>query len=565
MAETVGVAIALSLSLAFAGCASVPPAPAAPPGPTFEEKLSAILKLEDERRLREPAPPELPSPVAVTRGRRPAPPAAPPPPPDLLRWLSDDEARVRRRAALAVGRVKSSEGVAGLVALLKDPDPEVRQMAAFALGLIGDAGGRDALVVALGDEQHIVKGSAAEALGLIGDPAAADAVARMASTLIAAGALAQLPTDDDDTRRDTASAAIRLAIVSLVRLKAFDALASVVLDAGGQPRFRWWPVAFALQRLEDPRGKEALLTLARESHPYTRAFAVRGLGAVGRAAGRNDGSVVTLLTSLASGDDRMTAVEAIRALARLAEPSAGATVAALIRNVKSDPYLRLEAVLAAATVPDPALDDLLLDTLADPTPAIRTATLRALARRDPSSFVTILSGLDTDQEWTVRAGLAEILGTLPPEAGLPRLRTLLQDSDQRVIPAALAALARLNPKDAATLLAERLKAEDPIVRAAAAQGLATVKAGMQGAALAAAYHTGQRDTTYVARAAALTALAELRSPEAATTLTEALADKDWAVRVKAATLLERLEAASNADARIRPAPTGRPPEYYNAA
>ena len=40
----------------------------------------------------------------------------------------------------------------------------------------------------------------------------------------------------------------------------------------------WWPVAFALQRLEDKRALPALLTLARDAHPYTRAFAVKGLG-----------------------------------------------------------------------------------------------------------------------------------------------------------------------------------------------------------------------------------------------------------------------------------------------
>ena len=46
--------------------------------------------------------------------------------------------------------------------------------------------------------------------------------------------------------------------------------------AAGQPRVRWWPVAFALQRLEDPRALPALLTLVQEPHPYTRAFAAKG-------------------------------------------------------------------------------------------------------------------------------------------------------------------------------------------------------------------------------------------------------------------------------------------------
>ena len=37
-------------------------------------------------------------------------------------------------------------------------------------------------------------------------------------------------------------------------------------------------------------------------------------------------------------------------------------------------------------------------------------------------------------------------------------------------------------------------------------------------------------------------------------LDEALADKDWAVRVRAAALLKQLDPASDAEARIRPAP-----------
>ena len=55
----------------------------------------------------------------------------------------------------------------------------------------------------------------------------------------------------------------------------------------------------------------------------------------------------------------------------------------------------------------------------------------------------MLSGLDPDPHWSVRAALATVLGTLPPEAGLPRLNAMLDDADQRVIPPVLAALVKL--------------------------------------------------------------------------------------------------------------------------
>ena len=249
-AETPGCLLACGVvALIAAGCASAPPAPAVPLGLTYEQKLSSILRLEDERRLREPAPQTIAH-EPLPRGRRAIAPAEGPPASpqaDLIRLLTDPEARVRRRAALAVGRVGLREGVPPLAGLLADGDPEVRQMAAFALGLIADVSGKDPLVAALNDESPLVKGSAAEALGLIGDASAADAIARMAAQVVASGAVAQPPSDDQDSRRDTSASALRLAMFSLARLKAYAPLASAVLDAGGQPRVRWWPLAFALQ------------------------------------------------------------------------------------------------------------------------------------------------------------------------------------------------------------------------------------------------------------------------------------------------------------------------------
>jgi HEAT repeat protein len=555
--------LAAAVALIVAGCASSAPlAPVLAPGPTYEQKIAAILKLEDERRLREPAAaPAPPPPPVAGKGRSVAVPAPPPPAPspDLIRLLSDGEARVRRRAALAVGRVGQREGMAPLVTLLADPEPEVRQMAAFALGLIGDSAAREPLIAALADAQPLVKGSAAEALGLIGDAAAADAVARMATQIVQSGALNPPPGEETDSQRDTPAAAFRLAIYALARMKAYDPLASVVLGADGQPRVQWWPVAFALQRLENARALPALLALARDPHPYTRAFAARGLGSL------KDLSAVPVLVPLVSGPERLVAVEAIRALARLGDGRAAPPLLALIQNAKADPALRLEAVTAAASISGDGLVEALLDTLADPSASVRAAALRAIAQRDPESFVTVLSGLDPDPDWGVRAALASVLGTLPPESGLPRLHAMLDDSDQRVIPAVLGSLVRLRAPDATTLLVARLTVDDPFVRAAAARGLGELKAAGQAPALAEAYRFGQRDAMYAARAAALAALAEVKTPETTAVLNEALADREWAVRLRAAELLKTIDPASDASDRIRPAPTSHPDDFYRAS
>ena len=172
------------------------------------------------------------------RGQAPVAVAPPPPPPvtpDLTALLADEEARVRRRAALAVGRVGLGDGVEPLLPLLGDADPEVRQMAAFALGLIGDRRARDPLVRAL-------VGSVAAGAGWRRRGARADwrpgrarsRSARMIAQVVESGALAETARRRRATaRRDTPAAAFRLGVFALVRLKSYDRLAAAVLDPVG--------------------------------------------------------------------------------------------------------------------------------------------------------------------------------------------------------------------------------------------------------------------------------------------------------------------------------------------
>src|SRR5260370_36234628 len=73
---------------------------------------------------------------------------------DQRRWddklrslLADKDPKVRKRAALAAGRIGEERAVLPLIDLLKnDTDLDAQQMAAFALGEIESAGATDALI-----------------------------------------------------------------------------------------------------------------------------------------------------------------------------------------------------------------------------------------------------------------------------------------------------------------------------------------------------------------------------------------------------------------------------------
>ena len=313
-----------------------------------------------------------------------------------------------------------------------------------------------------------------------------------------------------------------------------------------------------MQRLEDKRALTALLALAKDAQPYTRAFAVKGLGAL------KDRAALPTLLPLLTGGDRTVTIETIRALGRIGDASAAVPLLKIVAAADTDAHVRLEAVTALGGIHDPAVSDVLLDLLSDRNPSIRAAALVATAAQDPEEFVTVLSGIDPDPNWTVRGTLASVLGTLRPEIGLPRLTTMLNDTDQRVFPSVLASLVKLGSPNAATIVLERLKAEDPVVRVAAANGMGELKPASGPQALAEAYRFGQRDSTYVARAAALAAIAKYGAAAATPLLQEALTDKDWAVRVRAAALLKQLDPSSDVDGQIRPAPSQLPVDTYEA-
>ena len=544
--------LAFSALLLTIACASAPPtAVLAPPSGIWEQKAGAMLRLEDARTLRDPAPAVVTPPAAPAKGRR----RVLPPAPlryDLTTLLHDEEARVRRRAALAIGRTRLHEGTAALATALKDPEPEVRQMAAFAMGLLGDRAGREALLGALTDPDARVQGRAAESLGLIGEKSDAAAIAAMARPRVAAGALRAIVPDDLTYPLAPEAEAVRLALYALTRLGAFDALASVSLAPDGQPVSRWWPVAFAFQRVGDARAVPWLLVLADTPGRYTRAFAIKGLGA------SKDARAVEPLVRLIADPDPAVAVEAVRALGQIGDARAVRPLVALADAAKTPATLRVEAVAALGSLKATAATDLLLDLLAAPWATERATALGALARIDRETFLTALSGMDPDRDWQVRAALAAALALLPAEAARPRVDALVADPDARVVASALTALAALKTPDAAAVLGDHLRAEDPIVRAAAATGLGELKPADGAPALVEAFQAGLRDTTYAARAAALAALAKYGPDVALPSVRQALGDHDWAMRVRAAALLKTLAPTEDATTAIRPAPNERP-------
>jgi len=435
---------------------------APPPPPTFTATLGRILEMEDTR--------------SAGGG-------------ELDRLLRHREPGIRRRAALAAGRIGEPLLVPTLLDLMNDEEVEVRQMAAFALGLVGDPAAAERLVAALGDSEPIVRGRAAEALGRIGGAREADEVAGF-------------------VLRATPRA---------------EGTVTVRGDDPSSPEDPWVELRLGLLA---PGLRPVLAAAARSDDPHSRALAARGLGAL------EDAVAFDALEALARDENENVAFEALRALGRLGDTRAR-TLAAPLLGSRSD-LIRRQALLTLAALPaESRLRARIVPLVGDRSPWIRAAALAALARTDRDNFALVLSGMDPDPVWWVRGALANALGGLGDEMSVGILHAMLQSEDERVLPAVLEALRTARGTDAIETLRRHLEHPDPGVRTSAADNLITLEAKGLSAALLDAWRRGLGDGELEARLAAVRALAA-QGPEADSALAEiARADPSRAVRIRA--------------------------------
>jgi len=564
------VVLVLFLGLTLIRCASAPAPPTTPVVISYEEKLSWILRLEDQRLLRDPALPKpeegqlaealdsvrtLPSGGAVSQVgggllRSSV--------PDLLSLIEDSSVAIRRRSALAIGRVRLASGIPALATALSDSQMEVRETAAFGLGLIGNQMVVEPLMEALLDVSPIVQGRAAQALGRLGAIEAVDAIQEM----VAMHVTEAYDVDPEEVGYPLTPRveAFRSGLYALAMLGSYDALEATILTEEGDPILWWWPVAHALSQVDDSRAVVPLRTLVGIQGSVGVAIAAGGLGALGDSAALP--ALVELLDTRRR--DARVIISAVRALADLGDGKATPALRRLLRTPEIDLTLLLELVKALAAVGDQDSTDVMVELMSHSWPPLRGAALLGLAQLDPDLFILALSGLALDTQWQVRADLARALAFVDPEVGSFRLTLMLEDEDRRVIPSILRSLMELRAPNVVDVLVAHLSDGDVVVRETAATLLGELQAEQAVEALADAYLEAASDSSYLARAAVLGALAHIGGPVALDTLSVALDDPDWAVRLRAAKHLKAHDSSSNATREIRPAHLRFPFERYRS-
>jgi cyclophilin family peptidyl-prolyl cis-trans isomerase/HEAT repeat protein len=404
---------------------------------------------------------------------------------------------VRRRVALALGRIGDGRALSILVTLSADPDTVVRADAVFALGQLGDAsvlGRLQELVLDAPLETHsVLHAEVVTAVSKIGGPDAASILQQLLSRWGTAQREGAIPPSVLQALREAWRLGENAPRTELAR---FALSPSTALRA---------TATYSLARLRHPEAFDQLIRAVDDPDPGTRRLAVRALTqSYVDSAGRNPDGVAAIVRRLTSDSVPAVRIAALRALATFS--SLDLARAALDRTADVDPNVRVEAVGALAAWRNPESADLLAE-LADEGPfPMRRQALLSLGRVDPTGARRRVASWMLSAGWQFRAAAAEVLAGDRGDTAVTWLERLLADADGRVVAQAFAALTAAAPDRARELAVRMLDHPDAVARTFAAEAIAQDPRRSDATHVVAAYGTALEDSIPDARLAAVQAL-----------------------------------------------------------
>ncbi len=491
---------------------------------------------------------------------------------DERRWdktleslLQNPAAAVRKRAALAAGRIGDEASVPALSALLeKDADAEVRAMAAFALGETESAKAADAILKALTNEKENddVRARAVEAAGKI---AAAD---KLAAEKLGDAILDALDAEAAKPKQNKQLVLLGITAVLRVRPEESDFVTAKFLT-NLDARVRA-DAANTLARLKAKNANDTLhALLLSDNDPVVRANVARALGAA-----EDKTAFGLLLEAAVEDEDQRVRISAIRALGSLKDAKAagklierGNMLADQQKRSKFPASSNKNELLEIATTLGRILPDSkdasaikFLETLREQDKFTSPETEIALSRIDRDNYIVKFREKNNGlADWHTLSSYAQGLGDIASsdntelktragkafleymDAMIAGVKPSYQDEMLKAMPDMVSGVAAFKPDNLSEIMRAMLPDSDVVTRATIAGILAEQPASKENVAalktaFSKAFVTDKESDD--AQLAIMDALFKLDKKEAIGDLLIALNSPDYLVRKKAFELLQ---------------------------
>ena len=394
------VSLLLTLT-ALPGALILAQRPARPPLSTAEiADITRLVMLEDTRELDEAA---------------------------IGQALRSTHPEVRRRAAMAIGRIAKPAGGALLTAARQDSDAAVVAAVAFATGQLKDpatVGWLGELLTSPNTTPDVAR-EAARSLGKIVVPESRAVLARYLSSA-------------PDTQ--AARPPVGEALLSIGRFTTRDDLAPIIRWTKTSDAELRWRATWALFRPRDPAAMPELLRLSADPSADVKFWAMRGLGPIPAGRGREGAAPVTTPT-----------VDPSLLTARLREG---------VRD--ADRRVRTEALRALSQYDDEESFKVIINALDSDDTWMSVSAAEAMSRFQTRAAVVVprlVAATQPSKPLALRITALTPLSTLAPEAALEPATTLARESNATARAAARQALNRLG--DAGRARLDALAKENP--------------------------------------------------------------------------------------------------------
>jgi HEAT repeat protein len=356
----------------------------------------------------------------------------------LIYDLKNPDAPRRLAAARNLGLAKFQPAIPALLPLAEDPDASVRRQVELALEEMGDISVLPGLVRFTSDSEPAIRDRAVQALVNLHLPRATGPTAALAKL----GSLLNHRPDEDSDVIVEPDIPVDPSVVSALRARLSDTEDGIRRRASR---------GLGIMRA-DAAIPELLVAVAEDRDAYVRLEAVRALRKIGDASAGD-----RLLPVLNLNVDRVRN-EIIRTLGSLRYHGAVADLTKAFEQAKPADWSRTLALSALADIADPSSRPVFLDAKADRDVSLRLYAYEGLARLNDSSLGTMMSAdrlveknprVQAAQAFgLLRMGREEYLDELVRALGRPTTRDLAREYLLETAPAQRPALFANQPKSA---------------------------------------------------------------------------------------------------------------------